>query len=478
MWIFISAILHGLALIGLTILGVHRSLLLKQFVQHQSRLSKVDTKKVTGDILIQLPVYNEATVIESTLTAISKLSWPHGQLQLHILDDSDDDTTNIISNWISEMDTALQIKHIRRNERMGFKAGALAVSMSTTTEPFICIFDADFEPKPDFLINTMPLFIEDNVGMVQTRWSHLNRHQNWLTQTAAVVLDGHFVIEHSGRFLKGCFFNFNGTAGIWRRECIVDAGGWQWDTITEDLDLSYRAQLQGWSFVYTPYIHAPAEIPSSLSAIRSQQFRWARGTTQTATKLLPSIWTANISFPIKAEATVHMLANLGYWLTLVLSLVIPFTAYLRWNPMGYWSILDGFVFVSSFLSLLVFHSISQRFLKNLNEGYSNWFAVFLALVLGVGLSVWQSWAIFRGFTSKKAIFDRTPKTGLNQNALYGTPQTNQTWWLNRVTVIFGIYSLFGIALSVYQQNFLSLPFQIIFAAGFLWVGLGSILEET
>ena len=313
--------------------------------------------------------------------------------------------------------------------------------------------------------------------MVQTRWSHLNRSQNWLTKAVSVILDGHFVIEHTGRYLKNCFFNFNGTAGIWRRKCIEDAGGWHWDTITEDLDLSYRAQLKDWNFVYTPMIHAPAEIPSTLSAIRSQQFRWVRGTSQTARKLLPNIWRSNQSLSIKIEASMHMLANLGYWMTLVLSLVIPFTAHLRWQFHDYWMMLDALVFLSSFASLLFFHWASQQFLSKKGEETSGIWAIVLALILGVGLAAWQSWAIWLGFTTKTAIFERTPKHGTH-HSMYKTPKSNTTWWMNRITILLGLYSLGGIVLSISQGHYPSLPFQFIFASGYLWVGVGSLLEET
>jgi cellulose synthase/poly-beta-1,6-N-acetylglucosamine synthase-like glycosyltransferase len=444
----------------------------------RSQIHSLATNQTIGDILIQFPVYNEATVVESSLDAINELHWPHGQLRLHILDDSTDHTTDIIERWVQRNpQSTLHIEHIRRSERTGYKAGALAYSVSNTQEEFICIFDADFQPSPTFLVDTMPLFASKTVGMVQTRWSHLNREQNWLTKAASVILDGHFIIEHTGRFLKRCFFNFNGTAGIWRRQCIEDAGGWHWDTITEDLDLSYRAQLRGWDFVYTPLIHVPAEIPSSISAIRSQQFRWVRGTSQTARKLLPQIWASEQSVSIKVEASMHLLANLGYWMTLILSLVIPFTAHLRWQFHEYWMMLDAVVFVASFASLIWFHRVSQQFLSQQKEQTSGWIAIVIALVLGVGLAVWQSWALWLGLTTNTAIFERTPKHG-TQVTVYKTPRSTTAWWMNRITILLGTYSVWGIYWSCIQGHYPSIPFQLIFAMGYLWVGLGSLLEET
>lgn len=471
-------ILHAIALMGLTILGLHRSSLLQKFIQRKSQLFSLHQKDIFGDILIQFPVFNESTVVESSLNAIRRLHWPHGQIRLHILDDSTDQTTEIISQWIcKQAQDDMIVEHIRRPNRTGYKAGALAHSLSISQEEFICVFDADFHPPATFLIDTMPLFTTENIGMVQTRWSHLNRNQNWLTKATSVILDGHFVIEHSGRYLKGCFFNFNGTAGIWRRKCIESSGGWHWDTITEDLDLSYRAQLNDWQFVYTPLIHAPAEIPSSLSAIRSQQFRWVRGTSQTARKLLPQIWRSKQSTSIKVEASMHMLANLGYWMTLLLSVVIPFTAHLRWQFHEYWMMLDAVVFLTSFASLVWFHRVSQQFLSSRKEQTSNSFAIVLALVLGVGLAAWQSWALWLGLTTNTAIFERTPKQGC-QNNVYQTPKSHTTWWMNRITILLGIYSVWGLYWSIIQGHYPSLPFQLIFATGYLWVGLGSLLEET
>lgn len=370
--------------------------------------------------------------------------------------------------------------HLQRTNRTGYKAGALSDGLGQTTEPFIAIFDADFQPHPSFLHEMMPHFTDKaDTGMVQARWEHLNREQNTITQASAIVLDGHFVIEHSGRFLQDCFFNFNGTAGIWRRQCINDAGGWQWNTITEDLDLSYRAQLKGWKFTYTPIISADAEIPSTMSGLVAQQFRWAKGTTQVAKKILPSLWASDEPLKRKREGTVHLLANLGYWMTLLLSIVLPFTSYLRWSLHGLWGLLDLGVFLSSFVALLIFHQRSQAFLDRWNFwSWTHWRSVIGALIIGVGLAPSQSVALIEGFLGTDVTFERTPKSGSNNHTHYTVNPSLRRHRIAQVTFLLGIYSLCGLGWSLFQHNWLSIPFQFIFSVGYLWVGLGVLRDSA
>lgn len=476
--VILISLLHGLALFGLFLLGTHRTHLLLQFERGKNQFT-IPNEQIHHNILVQLPVYNEANVVEASLIALSKQEWPHGQLHIQVLDDSTDETTAIIQQVIAEYRGPHRITHIQRSDRAGYKAGALANGLKQTNEPLIAIFDADFQPDPTFLRELTGHFANaPGIGMVQGRWEHSNRNQNRLTKSAAVVLDGHFVIEHSGRHLQDCFFNFNGTAGVWRRQCIEDAGGWQSDTITEDLDLSYRAQLAGWKFIYTPLTAAKAEIPSTMLGLIVQQYRWAKGTTQTAVKILPRLWTSNQSLRIKLEGSTHMLANLGYWMTLLLSIVLPYTSILRWNLNSLWSLLDLSVFLSSFVALIIFHQRSQHFLGQWKPwSVNHWQSIIGALIIGVGIAPFQSFAIIEGFFGSDLTFERTPKSGLTQQKRYVTSASQKRTFIAYLTIALALYSVAGLMYSLHQGNYFSLPFQTIFSVGYAWVGL-SVLRDS
>ena len=476
--LILISLLHGVALFGLFLLGTHRTHLLWQFERHKDGF-QIPNLLIQEDILVQLPVYNEANVVEASLTALSKLEWSSGTMHIQVLDDSTDETTSIIQQFIAKYDGFHRISHVHRRDRTGYKAGALKNGLTQTTEPLIAIFDADFQPDSTFLTELTGHFVNaPEIGMVQGRWEHSNRNQNRLTKAAAIVLDGHFVIEHSGRHLQNCFFNFNGTAGVWKRECIEAAGGWQSDTITEDLDLSYRAQLSGWKFVYTPLIAAKAEIPSTMLGLIVQQYRWAKGTTQTAVKILPRLWSSRQPIRIKLEGTTHMLANLGYWMTVLLSVVLQYTSMLRWNLDSLWSILDLGVFLSSFVALIIFHQRSQRFLHRWNTwSIDHWQSVIGALIIGVGIALFQSAAIIEGLFGHDLTFERTPKAGLTQQKRYVSSASNTRTLVAYLTCTLALYSVAGLMYSLHQGNYFSLPFQTIFSVGYAWVGL-SVLQES
>ena len=464
---------------GLFLLGIHRTHLLWQFETHKHQFSTPE-HRITSDILVQIPVYNEANVIESCLMAVSKLRWMTGLVTIQILDDSTDDTSTLIAQFISQYEGPHSIQHIQRDNRTGYKAGALAAGLSLSKEPFVAIFDADFQPHAQFLEElTAHFYNRPNIGMVQGRWSHSNRDFNRLTRALAIVLDGHFVIEHSGRYLQDSFFNFNGTAGVWRRECILDAGGWQWDTITEDLDLSYRAQLSGWRFIYTPLVTASAEIPATMMGMVVQQFRWAKGTTQTATKILPTLWGSNEPVRIKLEGTVHLTANVGYWMTLLLSLVIPFTGFLRWNFDSWWSTLDFGVFVSSFVALIIFHQRSQRFIGKWTPfSLVHWQSIIAALILGVGIALFQSIALLEGLLSPDATFERTPKSGGHNRIPYTNSPSKRRTHIAYGTLFLSVYSILGLLYTMHNNHWLCLPFQLIFSVGYAWVGASVVREAA
>ncbi|CAI8007128.1 Xyloglucan glycosyltransferase 4 [Geodia barretti] len=313
-------------------------------------------------VLIQLPVFNERYVVERLIRAVAALDYPRSRLSVQVLDDSTDDTGTIADRVVAECAAAgLDICRIHRTDRRGFKAGALQVGLDASDAPFVVIFDADFVPKPDFLQEALPYLLGDErTGLVQARWDHLNRDYSLLTDVQAILLDGHFMTEHGGRHVSGCFFNFNGTAGIWRRAAIEDAGGWEGDTLTEDLDLSYRAQLRGWRFVFVPEIAAPAELPVSMNAFKAQQRRWAQGSLQTARKLLPQILASPLPLRVRAEAFFHLSSNLAYPLMAVLSLLMAPVLFARVSTgLREMALLDIPIFAAATLSVVSFYSFSQ-----------------------------------------------------------------------------------------------------------------------
>src|ERR1700752_4065588 len=316
---------YFIVLILLAGYGMHRYILVYLYYKHQKNRTTEpaayfeDLPRVT----VQLPIFNEQYVVERLLDSICKLKYPRERLDIQVLDDSTDETVDVARGLV-ERYAALgnPIRYHHRSNREGYKAGALAEGMKTAQGEFIAIFDADFTPPEDFLLRTIHHFTDPKIGMVQTRWTHINRSYSFLTQVEAILLDGHFVLEHSGRARSGVFFNFNGTAGMWRRRAIEEAGGWQHDTLTEDTDLSYRAQLNGWRFVFVSDLIAPAEVPVEMNGFKSQQHRWAKGSIQTCRKLLPRILRSNVPLGVKAEAFFHLSANFNSPLMCVLSVLM------------------------------------------------------------------------------------------------------------------------------------------------------------
>ncbi|MEY3312305.1 MAG: hypothetical protein RL348_1654, partial [Bacteroidota bacterium] len=264
-------------------------------------------------VTIQLPVFNEVYVVERLVKAVCEMEYPIDKLEIQLLDDSTDETVEVSRRIVSEYSSkGFDIKHIHRIDRSGFKAGALKSGLETAKGEYVGIFDADFVPNTDFLQKTIPHFQNAEIGMVQTRWEHLNEDYSYLTRAQALALDGHFVIEQQVRNKAGFFINFNGTAGIWRKSCIEDAGNWHADTLAEDLDLSYRAQLRGWKFMFLNDVTSPAELPADINGLKTQQFRWTKGAVETAIKLLPMVWKSSLPLKIKAECTVHLTSNIVF----------------------------------------------------------------------------------------------------------------------------------------------------------------------
>src|SRR6186713_2701891 len=310
----------------LAIYGWHRYYLIRLYTRNQDKVPADLPPPALANlprVTVQLPIYNEMYVADRLIDAVCEMDYPRELLEIQVLDDSTDETTEIAELAVRRHAArGFDISYLHRVDRRGFKAGALEAGLKVAKANFIAIFDADFVPPKDFLQKTLPYFTDARIGMVQARWGHLNQDYSLLTKIQSILLDAHFVLEHGGRNRSGCFFNFNGTAGIWRREAIADAGGWQHDTLTEDLDLSYRAQLRGWRFVFLPDVVAPAEVPVEMNAFKSQQHRWAKGSIQTCLKLLPQILHADLPLAVKAEAFFHLTANFNYLLMSLLSVLM------------------------------------------------------------------------------------------------------------------------------------------------------------
>src|SRR5436853_6878740 len=311
-------------LIGLSAYGIHRYVIIYLFLKHRKRATLPaghfeDLPRVT----MQLPIFNEVYVVERLLRSVSEIDYPKDRLQIQVLDDSTDDTKELTASCVAELQgRGFNVELIHRTDRTGFKAGALETGLASAQSEFVCILDADFVPQPDLLKRTIHFFTDPKVGMIQTRWGHLNRGYSLLTRVQAMFLDGHLLLEQTARSRSGRFFNFNGTAGLWRRTCIEDAGGWQHDTLTEDLDLSYRAQLKGWRFVFLPDLVTPAELPVDMNGFKSQQHRWTKGSIQTCLKLLPAVWKAKLPVLVKFEATAHLTSNYAYLLLFFLCILM------------------------------------------------------------------------------------------------------------------------------------------------------------
>lgn len=462
-------------------------------------------------VLVQLPVFNERHVVERLIRAVAALDYPRDRLAVQVLDDSTDDTGAIAEKAVREARAAgLAIERRHRADRVGFKAGALAAGLEAGPEvgseagrhsaddasptpapaPFVAIFDADFVPSPDFLLETVPVLLGDpGLGMAQARWAHLNRSYSVLTEVQAILLDGHFIGEHGGRHAAGCFFNFNGTAGVWRREAILDAGGWEGDTLTEDLDLSYRAQLRGWRFVFLPEVAAPAELPVSMTAFKAQQRRWAKGAFETAKKLLPQILASPLPFRVRAEALFHLTGNAAYPLMALLSLLmIPALAARAATGLREMALLDFPIFLAATLSVISFYAFSQRRVRRLDpSGPGRWRRarhIPMALAVGIGLSFSNTAAVLEGALGRKTPFVRTPKFGLAGGA---RSRTDRGWrrsaYRTPEGAVVALELLVGTAMAVAAGWALlagvaaSTPFLLLFAVGYLYVGGRSLAES-
>ena len=428
-------------------------------------------------VTVQLPVYNELYVVERLIDAVAAFDWPKDRFEIQVLDDSNDETVELIANKVKEwQEKGLDIQQVRRPERKGFKAGALQYGIEISKGDYFAIFDADFVPEKDFLMKTVPHFEQDEkIGVVQSRWGHLNKEYSMLTKLQAFGLNTHFFVEQNGRSSGKHFLNFNGTAGVWRRSCILDAGGWKADTLTEDLDLSYRAQLKGWQIFYVSNTVAPAELPAAMGAIKSQQYRWTKGAAETSRKLLPQVLRAKLPLATKFHATFHLL-NSAIFICIVLTafLSVP-VLFIRNLSTGWQTLINlSTIFLLGYVFLIVFYwngfkEEKQSFWKTLKDFVPQ---MFMLLSVFLGLSVHNAVAVIEGFIGKKTPFVRTPKFNITKKD--GNWKDNKYFSrkINPLTMLEGFLSLYfigGLGFAFYFNDFALLPFHILLSLGFLLV---------
>jgi cellulose synthase/poly-beta-1,6-N-acetylglucosamine synthase-like glycosyltransferase len=467
-------------LVILSIYGLHRYHLTWVYLHHRKNTPKpVKDFENLPRVAVQLPIYNERYVVERLLEAVTRIDYPHDLLEIQLLDDSTDETRIVASRLVSEYARAgVPITYHHRDNRRGFKAGALEAGLAAATGEFIAIFDADFVPHADVLRRMLPYFTDSKVGMVQGRWTWINRGYSVLTEVEAIMLDGHFVIEHGGRNFSGRFFNFNGTAGMWRRSAIDEAGGWQHDTLTEDTDLSYRAQLKGWKFVYDPAIECPSELPVEVNAFKSQQARWAKGLTQTARKILPALWRSNQSLKVKLEGTFHLTASLAYPLMVVFSLILLPAMIVRfyqgWFQMLY---IDLPLFLASTCTVSSFYMVAQRELRPKTWKRCMKYLPFL-MATGIGLSVMNAKVVLEGLLGVKSEFVRTPKYRVETSGASWERKkySRKSGWVPFVELGLAGYFLFTTAYSFSVGDYLVTPFLMLFFGGYLYMGSLSLLQ--
>ena len=438
-------------------------------------------------VTIQLPIYNEKYVIDRLLSSIAALDYPFHSFEVQVLDDSDDDTKEIIADKVEELSKiGLNIHQIRRKDRTGFKAGALAYGLNSARGEFIAIFDADFLPQPNFIRAILPYFAEEKVGVVQARWQHINRDYSLLTELQAFHLDAHFTVEQRSRDIGGFYMNFNGTAGIWRKSCIEDAGGWEHDTLTEDLDLSYRAQLRGWIFHYVDDVEAPAELPAEMGGIKSQQYRWMKGGAEVAKKMLKALWLSDASLGKKLHGSMHLLSSSVFILVLLLGATSVPLVYIKHEllngkvdfllvPVAL--LLSSFVVLSGFYILTFIHR-EGSFWRGIRRFILN-FIPFLAFTMG--LSFHNSVAVIQGFMGKKTPFIRTPKFDLRKKkdswkkATYLSKSLSPTVL---VEILLSLYFCFGVYLALHFQDISIIPFLLMQTAGYAMISLNSIRHAS
>jgi cellulose synthase/poly-beta-1,6-N-acetylglucosamine synthase-like glycosyltransferase len=466
----------------LSVYGLHRYETIRRYRKYRKNLLTASprTFEQFPRVTIQLPLYNERFVVERLLEEASKIDYPRELLQIQVLDDSTDETHPYTERLCNEYAAAgLPIEYRHRTNRRGYKAGALQEGLETATGEFIAIFDADFLLPTDFLKRTVHFFTDPEVGVVQTRWSYLNKEFSILTQVEAMLLDGHFVLEHGARCGSGLFFNFNGTAGILRRSMIDDAGGWQHETLTEDSDLSYRAQLNGWRFVYLPGLDCPSELPAETYSFQTQQVRWAKGLTQVAIKLLPRILKSDLPFRIKAEAFMHLTPNITYPLMIIVSmLMLPVMIVRFYMGLFQMVLIDFPLIVASFWSISAFYLYAQRELYPKSWWKSIAFLPML-MAAGVALTLSNTKGVLEAILGIQSSFARTAKyaLGAEKAKVQQTAYKRRSGLLPYAELALGTYFVYMVNFAIETMNYLAIPFLMLFVCGYYWAGLTTLYEE-
>lgn len=472
---------YFVVMIILAFYGLHRYQLVWLYYKHRKNAAKEPPRhfEQLPKVTVQLPIFNEQFVIDRLIEACCNLDYPRELLEIQLLDDSTDETKEVAAG-IVERYRAMgnPIVYLHRTNRHGFKAGALDEGLKTAHGEFVAIFDADFVPPREWLMNVIHHFAEPEIGMVQTRWTHLNRDYSFLTQVEAILLDGHFVLEHGGRSRAGVYFNFNGTAGMWRRCAIDEAGGWQHDTLTEDTDLSYRAQLKNWKFKYLQDIECPAELPIEMTAFKTQQARWAKGLIQTSKKILPRVFKSDAPFHTKLEAFYHLTANISYPLMVILSVLLMPAMIIRFYQGWFQMLLIDFpLFMASTFSISSFYLVSQKELFP-----HRWYRTFLYLPflmsLGIGLTVTNTRAVLEALFGIQSSFKRTPKyrvekRGEKSNAAKYRKRLGIVPWIE---LLIGCYFALTIWYAFVNENYFTIPFLLLFVVGYWYTGLLSLLQ--
>ncbi|MFO0592218.1 MAG: cellulose synthase family protein [Polyangiaceae bacterium] len=462
-------VLYFVVLLGLSAFGLHRLHLVLLCRRNRKRIAAAQQVDPIGEhelpkVTIQLPLFNESTVAIRLLRSVAKMDYPADKLEIQVLDDSTDETAALTKAEVERLAaTGLDVVYIHRTNRVGYKAGALDEGLKVAKGDLVAIFDADFLPQPDFVRAIVPHFVKDTkVGMVQTRWGHLNRDYSVLTKVQALMLDGHHLVENRARFGSGLLFNFSGTGGMWRKEAIHAAGGWQHDTLTEDLDLSYRAQMVGWKFIYRQDVVSPSELPEDISALRAQQYRWGKGTVQTARKLLGRVLRSDVTFSQKVEAVFHMTPHFAYPLLVMLSvLVLPALLLMPATSVRMMVLVDLPLCMATTGSLAAFYMMAESAQGRSRKGALLKLPMLIAI--GTGLAPHLSSAVWDGLRFMAGEFVRTPKQGNNKNRYKAALQ------LPYVEAVLALWSAAGVVASCYTGHYFAAPFSFLFMMGYGYV---------
>jgi cellulose synthase/poly-beta-1,6-N-acetylglucosamine synthase-like glycosyltransferase len=468
---------YFISLSVLFIFGLHGFIMIYYYNKYKNvKFTPKENFNNDYKVTIQLPLYNEYYVVDRLIDTVCEIDYPKDKMEIQVLDDSTDETAQLVAELVEKKKKeGFDICQIRRGSREGFKAGALREGLKVAKGDFIAIFDADFIPQKQFLKKTLSYFTDPGVGMVQTRWEHLNSDYSILTKAQALALDGHFVIEQSVRNKAGFFITFNGTGGVWRKTCIESAGNWGTDTLAEDLDLSYRAQLKGWKFVFLKDFTSPAELPAEINALKTQQFRWTKGHIETAKKVLPLVWKSKIPRRVKIQATFHLTSNFVFPFILLSAILnVPLIFIKNSGPHQlYFAVMS--LFVLAFIGSFMFYLYSQ---KDIRADWRKKIVLFPLFMAGsMGFAVNNSRAVVEGLLNRKSEFVRTPKFKVmnSKDSWIGKKySTRKIGFSVIVELVLAVYCLVGIAASIYFLEIAALPFQLLFFLGFSFVSYTSI----